>query len=75
MVGNNATLMADMVAIYMDEIEPLKTVAGIVPSLVFQPITTDMILHFSKNGGNALGLEDQGPLNRMSPSIFSDMSY
>lgn len=75
MVGNNATLMADMVAIYMDEIEPLKTVAGIVPSLVFQPITTDMISHFSKNGGNALGLDDQGPLNRMCPSIPSDMSY
>jgi hypothetical protein len=68
MVGNNATLMADMVAIYMDEIEPLKTVAGIVPSLVFQPITTDMISHFSKNGGNALGLDDQGPLNCMCPS-------
>lgn len=75
MVGNNATLMADMVAIYMDEIEPLKTVAGIVPSLVFQPITTDMILHFSKNGGNALGLDDQGPLNRMCPSISSVISY
>ena len=64
MVGNSATLMADMVAIYMDEVEPLKAVAGIVPSLVFQPITSDMISHFSKNGGNALGLDGQGPLNR-----------
>ncbi|KAJ5655255.1 hypothetical protein N7507_007205 [Penicillium longicatenatum] len=74
-VGNNAKLMADMVAIYMDEIEPLKTVAGIVPSLVFQPITTDMILHFSKNGGNALGLDDQGPLNLVQIDIsWSDIA-
>ncbi|KAJ5915831.1 hypothetical protein N7454_010972 [Penicillium verhagenii] len=74
MVGNNATLMADMVAIYMDEIEPLKTVTGIVPSLVFQPITTDMISHFSKNGGNALGLDNQGPLNLVQIDIsWSDI--
>ncbi|KAJ5296228.1 uncharacterized protein N7443_007121 [Penicillium atrosanguineum] len=75
MVGNNATLMADMVAIYMDEIEPLKSVAGLVPSLVFQPITTDMILHFSKNGGNALGLDNQGPLNLVQIDIsWSDIA-
>lgn len=57
--------MDDMVAIYMDEIESVKGVAGVLPSLVFQPITTDMISHFSKNGGNALGLDGEGPLNRM----------
>ncbi|KAJ5537046.1 hypothetical protein N7513_010232 [Penicillium frequentans] len=75
MVGNNADLMADMVAIYMDEIEPLKTVVGIVPSLVFQPISTDMISHFSKNGGNALGLDDQGPLNLVQIDIsWSDIA-
>lgn len=68
MVGNSATLMADMVAIYMDEVESLKTVAGIVPSLVFQPISAGMISHFSKNGGNPLGLDGQGPLNRIYPS-------
>lgn len=67
MVGNSASLMADMVAIYMDEVEPVKNVTGIVPSLVFQPITTDMISHFSKNGGNALGLDGEGPLNRKCP--------
>jgi hypothetical protein len=67
MVDNCASLMDDMVAIYMDEIEPVKTAAGILPSLIFQPITTDMISHFSKNGGNALGLDGEGPLNRMYP--------
>lgn len=56
--------MADMVAIYMEEIEPIKNVAGIGPSIIFQLITTDMTDHFSKNGGNPLGLAGQGPLNR-----------
>lgn len=55
--------MADMVAIYLEEVEPIKDVAGIVPSAVFQLITTDMTTHFSKNGGNPLGLAGQGPLN------------
>ncbi|KAJ5709647.1 hypothetical protein N7493_009938 [Penicillium malachiteum] len=74
-VGNNATLMTDMVAIYMDHIDPLKNVSGIVPSLVFQPITTDMISHFSKNGGNALGLDGQGPLNLVQIDIsWSDIA-
>ncbi|KIN08813.1 hypothetical protein OIDMADRAFT_175526 [Oidiodendron maius Zn] len=69
MVENSASLMADMVAIYMDEVNPIKGVAGIVPSLVFQPITTDMISHFTKNGGNALGLAGQGPLNLVQIDI------
>lgn len=56
--------MADMVAIYMEEIDTIKNVTGIGPSIIFQLITTDMTDHFSKNGGNALGLAGQGPLNR-----------
>lgn len=55
--------MSEMVAIYMEEVEKIKDAPGVVPSAIFQPITTDMTAHFSKNGGNALGLEGQGPLN------------
>ena len=58
--------MADMVAIYQDEVGPIKDAPGVVPSAVFQLITTDMTSHFSKNGGNPLGLAGQGPLNRKS---------
>ncbi|EFX00462.1 FAD-binding domain containing protein [Grosmannia clavigera kw1407] len=68
-VGNSADLMADMVAIFMDEVEPLKDVVGIVPSIIFQPITTDMTTHFSKAGGNPLGLAGQGPLNLINVDI------
>lgn len=64
MVGNSPTLMADIVAIFMEETNLVKDAAGLVSSCVFQPITTDMTSHFTKNGGNALGLAGQGPLNR-----------
>ncbi|KAL7782208.1 hypothetical protein V8C37DRAFT_397964 [Trichoderma ceciliae] len=68
-VHNSASLMADMVAIYMQEVEAIKDVTGIVPSAVFQLITTDMTKHFSKNGGNPLGLAGQGPLNLVNIAI------
>lgn len=61
--------MADMVAIYQEEVTAIKDVAGIVPSAVFQLITTDMTKHFSRNGGNPLGLAGQGPLNRTHPCL------
>lgn len=62
-VKNSATLMAEIIQIYMEEVATIKKVSGILPALVFQPITTDMTSHFSKNGGNALGFSDKdGPL-------------
>ncbi|KAF3074195.1 Bifunctional solanapyrone synthase [Trichoderma lentiforme] len=68
-VKNSASLMADMVAIYQEEVTAIKDVAGIVPSAVFQLITTDMTKHFSRNGGNPLGLAGQGPLNLINIDI------
>jgi hypothetical protein len=59
--------MADIIAIYMEETNAITDAEGIVCSLVFQPITTDMTSHFNKNGGNALGLYGQGPLTCMHP--------
>ena len=56
--------MTDIIAIYQDETNGVKDAAGIVSSLVFQPITTDMTSHMSRRGGNALGLAGQGPVNR-----------
>lgn len=47
----------------MDEMESIKDADGIVASIVFQLITTDVTSRFSKNGGNPLGLDGKGPLN------------
>lgn len=67
--------MADMIAIYMEEVGPIKNVTGIVPSIIFQLITTDMTDNFSKNGGNPLGLAGQGPLNRTRFPYFRALLY
>ncbi|KAK6538557.1 hypothetical protein TWF694_010136 [Orbilia ellipsospora] len=68
-VGNDVSLMTKMIDIYMDEVDKVKDAAGIVPSTIFQLITTDMTSHFTRNGGNALGLAGQGPLNLVNIDI------
>lgn len=62
-VKNNAELMSEMVDIYIKEVEKIKDAKGVVPSFIFQPISKGTTEHFSKNGGNPLGLTGQGPLN------------
>ncbi|KXT15390.1 hypothetical protein AC579_2219 [Pseudocercospora musae] len=53
-----------------------KDVEGIVPVMLFQPLTAAVIRHFSENGGNALGItEKDGPLLLMSlPVMWWDSS-
>ncbi|PMD24518.1 FAD-binding domain-containing protein [Hyaloscypha hepaticicola] len=61
---NSATLIADIVEIFMQEVSTIKDADAVLPSISFQPIGTDMISHFSKNGENALGISAaDGPLN------------
>ncbi|KOS16605.1 Bifunctional solanapyrone synthase [Escovopsis weberi] len=62
-VQNDATLMSDIIDIYMQQVATVADANGLVPSISFQAITTDMTTHFAVNGGNALGLANQGPLN------------
>lgn len=70
MVKNSPTLMAEITKIYMDEVSTIKAVEGVLPSLIYQPITTAMTSHFSKNGGNALGFSDKdGPLNLINVDV------
>ncbi|KAK7524015.1 hypothetical protein IWZ03DRAFT_356320 [Phyllosticta citriasiana] len=53
--------------IYMDEIDTLVNVSGIVPACTLQVITSPQLSHMSKRGGNALGLsEADGPLLLMN---------
>lgn len=67
MIKNSATLMADVTQIYMEEVSTIKNISGVLPSLIFQPITTATTSHFYKNGGNPLGFSAKdGPLICMS---------
>ncbi len=50
------TLMQNLISIFIEESETMKHVKDVIPSFVFQAITTDETLHMSRNGGNSLGL-------------------
>ena len=57
------TLQVKILDIFVQEVDRIKDAKGLLPALVMQPITKPMISHFSKKGGNALGIhEEDGPL-------------
>ena len=63
-------LQDQILELFVTEVNSIKDAEGILPALVLQPITTDVISYFSKNGGNALGItEPDGPLIRKLISI------
>ena len=60
---NTPNLQNQILELFVTEVNSIKDAEGILPALVLQPITTDVISYFSKNGGNALGIaESDGPL-------------
>ena len=60
---NTPNLQNQILEIFVTEVNGIKDADGILPALVLQPVTTDVISYFSKNGGNALGIaESDGPL-------------
>lgn len=60
---NTPNLQNQILELFVSEVNNIKDAEGILPALVLQPITTDVISHFSKNSGNALGVtESDGPL-------------
>lgn len=60
---DSAELQVKILEIFEREVEGIKDVNGLLPALVMQPITKAQISHFSKKGGNALGIrESDGPL-------------
>jgi hypothetical protein len=65
--------MSNLVDIYIEEIDAIKYISGILPSLIMQIITREEISAFQRNGGNALGITDEdGPLLRES---FTQRKY
>lgn len=60
---NDAALLTEILEIYASETEAIKDVLNISPYCSFQPITIAQMSHFTKKGGNALGISsDDGPL-------------
>ncbi|RKP04461.1 hypothetical protein THASP1DRAFT_21092, partial [Thamnocephalis sphaerospora] len=55
-VHNNVDIMADIQDIFASQMDTIADAPGLLPALVFQPISTAMTTHFESNGGNALGI-------------------
>lgn len=68
---NSPELQIKITELFVHEIETIKDAAGLLPALVMQPITEPMISHFSKRGGNALGIaESDGPLILLNLAVM-----
>lgn len=60
---NSPELQVKILDLFIQEMEGIIDAKGLLPALVMQPITKPMVAHFSKNGGNALGIaESDAPL-------------
>jgi hypothetical protein len=67
--------MSKLVDIYIAEIDAIKHISGLLPSLIMQIITREEISAFQRNGGNALGITDEdGPLLRKFLSWVTGMA-
>ena len=68
---NDAALLIEILEIFASETEVVKNLPDIFPVCFFQPITVAQMSHFSKVGGNALGISsDDGPLVRKLLIIY-----
>jgi hypothetical protein len=62
----NATIVSQIVDIWLEEMEPITEVPGLFPNLVIQPISQISSVGIKKNGGNPFGFtEDDGPIAGM----------
>ncbi|KAL2059793.1 hypothetical protein VTL71DRAFT_10177 [Oculimacula yallundae] len=59
----SAILMDKIMDIFIEEVEPIRSLKKCRPTIIFQPLNIDEIQHSSKRGGNALGLNiEDAPL-------------
>jgi len=68
----NATVFQKVFDWFLEEIEVIKHVPGIIPVLVMQPISEISRVGNHKNGGNPFGFtDDDGPICGTSPQPSS----
>jgi len=67
---NNAELMQEIYAIFVEEVAAIANASGLLPACVFQPVTEPIISQMAKNGGNALGITtEDAPLILLNIAI------
>ena len=67
---NSPELQSKILDLFIHEVETIKDAPGLLPAVVFQPITSSQISHFSKRGGNALGISEAD-----APLILLNLAY
>ncbi len=73
---NDATLIKEVIQIFVEEANSVINVPGFAPAFAFQPISLNIIKNMAKNGGNVLGLSDaDGPLTSSSHFILFYISF
>ncbi|CAI7567958.1 unnamed protein product [Penicillium pancosmium] len=60
--------------IMAEEIKPIKQLAGFLPNVIFQPLYEGAIRAGHERGGNALGINADGPLTSGS-SVYKQQLY
>lgn len=60
-----------MMRIMEEEIEPIKRSAGFKPNVIAQPLPEAAIRAGKERGGNALGIDADGPLTSESHSYMA----
>jgi FAD/FMN-containing dehydrogenase len=64
---NSAPLIKKIIEIFIEEVNPILNIPGLIPAFAFQPISLNIIQKMSSNGGNVFGLSpDDGPLTLMN---------
>lgn len=59
-------LLSKGLEIFKEEVEAIKNVSGLVPNFITYPIQQNAIAAMKQRGGNALGIDQDTPLFRMS---------
>lgn len=67
---NNAAVTKTLATLWNEEVAKLRNVAGLLPALSFQIISTATSSNFARNGGNAIGISpSDGPLILVNTAV------
>lgn len=58
-------LLSEALAIFREEIRAIQTVEGLTPNFICYPLHSNAIAEMKQRGGNALGIDQEGPLFSM----------
>jgi hypothetical protein len=72
-VSPSRVLLSQAIRIFEDEVQAIKSVDGLVPNLVSYAVSRNAIAAMKQRGGNAIGIEGDGPLLREPAYISSEL--